>query len=287
MTRVQFVVGLCVVSMMALAGGFLGIVALGSGGVLQAQEARNVIETNEIRLRGPDGKLRALFTVDDEHNVLFTMLDRDEKIRITQMVSGTEDEGSVVIHGQDGKPRISLTSSGTQASSVSLFDDEGEIGAMLALADGKYPALGFSSGGQDVGKFAYTQEGGFFNIASPGHETGISMAAGEDSVMRFNNGKGGNAFLINTRANGQMLWSMTEKEKLLAFTIAGGETGTYLQLDSPQNGGSIQLQAQRNGRALMQLENGEHYIRAMQNADGTSEISKIAEGRYRWRAPNE
>ncbi|MCA8937694.1 MAG: hypothetical protein KDB68_15975, partial [Planctomycetes bacterium] len=109
MNRMQFVTTLAVMGVMSLAGSFIAATIM-QATPAGAQADGDKVITSEFQLKDKNGKLRALMKVDDGGDLLFTLLDANEKVRITQSV-GNDGSGAVIVSDSKGRPRMSLTSS--------------------------------------------------------------------------------------------------------------------------------------------------------------------------------
>jgi hypothetical protein len=280
MNTKQFLAALSVIAVMSLAGSFSAVYLL-QGEPVQAQD-KKAVTGSEYRLVDGNGKLRSLLSVDKNNNVLFTLLDANEKVRMSQTV-GNDGGAAIVLNTADGKPRMSLTSDSGQPGAFTVFDSKGDAAALLAVGEEDFPTLTLMRGKTSVlagitskgnGVFALSDEGGQFFSATGGGDM--------PSTVMLNNNKAGTGTMLTNGNDGIMQLSMTEKDKLLAFLMAGGGKSGAFQLEHV-SGSIVRLQAQSSGHSLIQLGGGENYARIMRYQDGAGEFAIIKEKKFAWK----
>jgi hypothetical protein len=219
MNRKQFVVALAVMGFMSLAGSF-GAVFLLQGETVHAADD-GVVKGSEFRLMDSNGKLRSLISVGDNGDVLFTMLDAKENVRLSQTV-GNDGSAALVINAAGGKPRMSLTSSAEQPGAFTVFDSKGDAAAVLAIGEDDFPLMTLKRDGAMALMGIQKGGKGLIGLGDAAGKYFSVTGGGEDptSIMLSQNSAGANIMLTALKT-GQMQLSLKEKDELLAFLIAG------------------------------------------------------------------
>jgi hypothetical protein len=287
MNRTQFLLSLSVMAVMSLAGSFLAVYVLGSGEPLSAQEGTDKVVTSEFQLKDSKGKLRALMKVDDEGELLFTLLDAKEQVRITQRVENN-GAGAIVISDNNGRPRMSLTSDSDTAGAFSVFDAKGEPAALLAVGSGDFPMLTLKAPSGQAILGIQPNGTGVLNLGSIGAEGekgdyfSVVGGAKAPTAMILRNAQGGGEVQLTAAADGNTILSIREKGETRCLLSSGAGGTTAMQLHNG-SGSTVYMQAQKSGAAVMQLNGGENYLRAMSNGDGTAEYAIVKEKKFAWK----
>ncbi len=215
MTKVQFVMMLGFAGFMSMAGGFAATMLMG-GSTVNASPSMSVggagetVTASKFVLMDNKGKLRGMFIVSDDGDVTFAMLDKNEKPRISQLVS--DDTASVVISDRRTKPRISLTTGGREhPGAVSVFDSRERPAALLAVGENNFPLM------------TLTRDGKICNV-------------------------------MGVNKDGQSVISLSHPEGGSCNLVAGKDTPSAIELTHPANGSKIDIQAQEEGNAVIQLK---------------------------------
>lgn len=271
---------------MSLAGSFIAAVVMQND--VHAQDGDDgIVECKEFRLKDNKGKLRALMKVDNTSgDLLFTLLDQNEKARITQSV-GNDGSSDMVLSDEKGRPRMSLTSGEDSGGAFSVFNKDGEAAAVLAVGKGNYPLLTLQ-GAKGRAIFGIEDSGNGLISLAEGDSRYFSVVGGPDqpSVMMIENEAGKGMLQLMADKDGIVQSSIKQGGELKYFIRAGKDEGTSMQIDNT-SGSKVYIQAQKNGTALLQLNGGESYARAMSNSDGSAEIAIIKEKKYAWKATGE
>ena len=280
MNRFQFMLALAVMAGGSVGGSFLAVQAM-QPEIAQAQE-KKVVSGSEFRLVDDNGKLRSLMTVDKNGDLLFTMLDAQEKVRMTQSV-GNDGSSAVVLSAADGKPRMSLTSDSKQPGAFTVFDSKGDAAAVLAIGSDDFPMLTLNRDKNSV-LTGITKDGKGLIAMSDGAGQYFSVTGGGDmaSALMLNHTGSGSSMMMTSMNDGTMQLSLKEKDALLSFLTAGAGKTSAFQLEHSE-GSVVYLQAQKNGSSVAQMGSGAAYTRVMQNKDGSAEYAIIKDKKYAWK----
>lgn len=212
MNRMQFALSFAFMGMMSLVGSFVAVYAL-QGEPVQAQEAKaGPVKGTEFQLVDKDGNVRADLSLDEDGEVLFTLIDTEGKGRV-QLNSGGEraymalldDKGMVrYIVGQD-ETTVMQTFADDKGKNrtIQSFKDNGDTIFSFIDADGD--ALMSLTGG--------TAAASTLILTDPTGKNQVTMFAKDDqSSLQMNAGDG--SILAAVLGDGRPVFALNKAEKL-------------------------------------------------------------------------
>lgn len=207
MNRSQFLMSFAFMGMMSLVGSFIAVYAL-QGEPVQAQDAKaGPVKGTEFQLVDKDGNVRADLSLDEDGEVMFTMIDTDGKGRI-QLNSGGKraymallDNKGVVryIVGQDDE-MVMQTFADDKGKNRTLhsFKNNGDTLLSFNDAEGK-PLVSLTGGPGAASTLILTAPEGKNQVTmfAKDDQSSLQMNAGDGSILSAVLGDGRPVFALN------------------------------------------------------------------------------------------
>ena len=208
MNRMQFMMSLAFMGMMSLVGSFVAVYTL-QGEPVQAQEDNvGAIKGTAFQLVDKDGNVRADLSLDEDGEVMFTMIDTEGKGRI-QLNSGgkraymalLDNEGTVrYIVGQDSDGTVMQTFADNKGNNrlMHSFKDNGDTLISFLNAEGK-AAMSLTAGAKDASTLILTAPEGKNQVTmfAKDDQSSLQMNAGDGSILAAVLGDGRPVFALN------------------------------------------------------------------------------------------
>lgn len=207
MNRMQFMMSLAFMGMMSLVGSFVAVHAL-QGEPVQAQEDKaGTVKGTKFQLVDKEGNVRADLSLDEDGEVMFTMIDTDGKGRI-QLNSGgkraymalLDNEGRVrYLVGQDeGNVLQTFTDAKGKNRLIQNFKEDGETLLSFNSEDGT-PLMSLTAGPGEASTLILTAPEGKNRVTmfAKDDQSSLQMNAGDGSILSAVLGDGRPVFALN------------------------------------------------------------------------------------------
>lgn len=221
MNRMQFMMSLAFMGMMSLVGSFVAVYALQGDKVHAQEEKVGPVKGTEFQLVDKEGNVRADLSLDEDGEVMFTLIDTDGKGRI-QLNSGgkraymalLDNKGMVrYIVGQD-EEMVLQTFADEKGKNRTLqsFKNNGQTLFSFNDADGT-PLLSLTGGPGDASTLLLTAPEGKNQVTlfAKDDQSSLSMNAGDGSILTAVLGDGRPVFAMN-KADKLRLRSMLKED---------------------------------------------------------------------------
>lgn len=212
MNRTQFMLSFAFMGVMSLAGSFLAVYALQGNDVQAQKDAAGPVSGTKFQLVDKDGNIRADLSLDEDGEVMFTMIDTEGKGRV-QLNSGgkraymalLDNKGMVrYIVGQDDTTVMQTFADGKGKNRmIQSFKNSGE--AVMSFIDAEGEALMSLTGGPDAASTLI--------LTDPTGKNRVTLFAKDDqSSLNMNAGDG--SILAAVLGDGRPVFALNKAEKL-------------------------------------------------------------------------
>lgn len=231
MTRARFLISLAVMAGFSMAGGALASLLVLRAPLARAQEAPGIVSATEIHLVDADGKRRASLNVAEGGEVLFSMMDAQQRPRV-QLAAGAA-KGSLGLLDERGTPRCTLSRTETDDRVTLAFADEaGEARTLCALTAAGDSLLSFQGrrGAKWLTLLAGPERASTLALQDPKSEQTVVTFAGQGQAsLQLSDRKGNGAYQTSVLGDGRSLIALSSGgDTRLRAMLAGDGTPTLV-----------------------------------------------------------
>ncbi|MBX3475858.1 MAG: hypothetical protein KF754_15920 [Planctomycetes bacterium] len=224
MTRLQFVAGLFVTGLMAMAGGVLATFMLHSPTPIQAQPGNpGKVEATEFRLVDAKGNPRASMSTSEKGAVTLTFFDKDLKPRMQLGADG--DQASLTFLDASGTPRYLVCQQNKDNNVLITFQDaKGQARYMQSLSSDGTGLLSIRGPKEQdyVTLMAGSESGASLILQDPDNKAQAVLLAGKaQTSLTLDRGKA--SLLAASLEGGQSVLGLSYESKLRLRAMTGAD----------------------------------------------------------------